>query len=385
MRNACAWLVLGCILTVSSPIGAQPAPKTVIGGLKSPGKLLALDTGAILVSESGTGVHDSRITAFDTDGNRLTLIEGLPSGLSFPNNDPSGASGLALRNHTLYIAIGAGDTGTAGPVPGSEVPNPNTSSPIFSSVLALEFDRNLSGVTAPFRVTPADHQALARRERVALVNERGERATLRLVVDIPDHLPEPRPDSPQNARSSNPFALEPDGSCGLWLVDASRNVIWKVDICQSTFSAVTAFPPTTNPTPAGPPRIDAVPTSARTWNGDLLVSFLSGAPFLPGLGQVRLVKTSSGEHTPFFTGLRTVVDVLPFGGETDGFFVLEFSRDLLAGLPGRVLWFDSPAAAPVTFADGLVTPVNMAIDPRTGDLLVSQLALGRVVALPIRH
>ena len=102
MRNVCAWLVLGCILTASSPLEAQPAPKTVISGLKSPGKLLALDTGAILVSESGTGVHDSRITAFDTDGNRLTLIEGLPSGLSFPNNDPSGASGLALRNHTLY-------------------------------------------------------------------------------------------------------------------------------------------------------------------------------------------------------------------------------------------------------------------------------------------
>ena len=125
--------------------------------------------------------------------------------------------------------------------------------------------------------------------------------------------------------------------------------------------------------------------SDLSWNGDLLVSFLSGAPFLQGLAQVRLVKPSTGEHVPFFTGLRTVVDVLPFGGETDGFFVLEFSRDLLAGLPGRVLWFDSPTAAPVTFADGLVTPVNMAIDPRTGDLLISQLALGRVVALPIRH
>ena len=265
MRNACAWLVLGCAVTLgSSTVEAQAPLKVVVSGLKAPGKMLALETGAILVSESGTGVHDSRVTAFDTDGNRLTLIEGLPSGLAFPNNDPSGASGLALRNHTLYIAISAGDSGIAGPVQGSEIPNPNKSSPIFSSVLALEFDRTLSGVTAPFRVTPAHHQALARRERVALVNERGERATLRLVVDIPDHVPEPRPDSPQNARASNPFALEPDGSCALWLVDASRNLIWKVDICENTFSTLTTFPPTTNPTPAGPPRIDAVPTSART-------------------------------------------------------------------------------------------------------------------------
>ena len=306
--------------------------------------MLALETGAILVSESGTGVHDSRVTAFDTDGNRLTLIEGLPSGLAFPNNDPSGASGLALRNHTLYISISAGDSGMAGPVQGSEIPNPNKSSPIFSSVLALEFDRNLSGVTAPFRVTPADHQALARRERVALVNERGERATLRLVVDIPDHLPEPRPDSPQNARTSNPFALEPDGSCALWLVDASRNLIWKVDICENTFSTLATFPPTTNPTPVGPPRIDAVPTSARTWNGDLLVSFLSGAPFLQGLGQVRLVKPSTGEHTPFFTGLRTVVDVLPFGGET--------RRLLRAGVLARSAGGAARTRAVVRLADG---------------------------------
>jgi hypothetical protein len=385
MRHTCAWLVIGWTLALVPPLDAQTAPTIVISGLKGPGKLLALETGALLVAESGTGVHDGRVTAFDTDGHRLTLIDGLPSGRSFPNNDPSSVSGLALRNHTLYLSIGAGDSGLAGPVPGSEVPNPNTSSPIFSSVLALEFDRNLSGVSAPFQLTPAHHQALARGERVALRNERGEGATLRLVVDIPDHQPEPRPDSPQNVRTSNPFGLEPDGSCALWLVDASRNVIWKVDICTNTVSTLASFPPTVNPTPVGPPRLDAVPTSARAWNGDLLVSCLSGAPFLPGLAQVRLLKPSTGEHAPFFVGLRMAVDVLPVGGETDGFFVIEFSRDPQAGLPGRVLWYDSPSADPVTFADGLVTPVNMAIDPRTGDLLVSQLALGRVVSIATRR
>jgi hypothetical protein len=186
-------------------------------------------------------------------------------------------------------------------------------------------------------------------------------------------------------RTSNPFALEPDGSCALWLVDASRNLIWKVDICENTFTTLTTFPPTTNPTPVGPPRIDAVPTSARTWNGRSagLVSCRGRRSAGPGAGP--LVKPSTGEHVPFFTGLRTVVDVLPFGGETDGFFVLEFSRDLLAGLPGRVLWFDSPAAAPATFAEAWSRPSAWRSTPGQGDLLVSQLALGRVVALPIRR
>jgi hypothetical protein len=386
MRNTCAWLVIGWMLLTlgPSPLEAQTAATIVISGLKAPGKLLALETGSVLVAENGTGVNDGRVTAFDTDGRRLVLIDGLPSGLSAPNNDPAGVAGLALRNHTLYIAIGSGDSALVGPVQGSEIPNPGKSSPLFSSVLALEFDRNVSIMTAPFQVTPAHHQALARGERVALQNERGEGATLRLVVDIPDYQPEPRPDAPQNVRTSNPFGLEPDGSCALWLVDASRNLIWKVDICTNTLSTLASFPPTVNPTPVGPPRIDAVPTSARTWNGDLLVSFLSGAPFLPGLAQVRQLKPSTGEHAPFFSGLRMVVDVLPFGGETDGFFVLEFSRDPQAGLPGRVLWYDSPSAAPVTFADGLVTPTHMAIDPRTGDLLVSQISLGRVVSFLLR-
>ena len=149
LEDLCETLVRGCArctLTLgSSTVEAQAPLRVVVGGLKAPGKMLALDTGAILVSESGTGVHDSRITAFDTDGNRLTLIEGLPSGLAFPNNDPSGASGLALRNHTLYIAISAGDSGIAGPVQGSEIPNPNKTSPIYSS-------SSPSSSTAPCRV-----------------------------------------------------------------------------------------------------------------------------------------------------------------------------------------------------------------------------------------
>jgi hypothetical protein len=384
MREPCAILVIA-VMTAwgATPLAAQTAPQVVVSGLKSPSKLLALETGAVLVAENGTGANDARVTAFDTSGNRLTLIDGLPSAVA--TNGVNGVSGLALRNHTLYLAMSAGNSAMPGPVAGSELPNPNRSSPIFSSVLALEFDRGLSGVSAPFDVTPENHQALARGDRVALQNERSERATLRLVVDIPDYQPEPRPDVPGNVRVSNPYGLEPAGSCGLWLVDASRNLIWTVDICTNALSTLATFPQSPNPTPVGPPRVDAVPTSARTWNGDLLVSFLSGAPFLPGLAQVRLVKPATGEFETFLSGLRMVVDVLPFGGETDGFFVLEYSRDPQAGLPGRVLWFDSAAAAPVVFADGLVTPTNMAIDPRTGDLLICQLAPGRVVAIPLRR
>jgi len=44
MRNACAWLVLGCALTLgSSAVEAQAPLTVVINGLKAPGKMLALE------------------------------------------------------------------------------------------------------------------------------------------------------------------------------------------------------------------------------------------------------------------------------------------------------------------------------------------------------
>ena len=386
MRNACAWLVLGCTLTLgSSTVEAQTPLKVVVSGLKAPGKMLALETGAILVSESGTGVHDSRITAFDTDGNRLTLIEGLPSGLAFPNNDPvrrlrpGAAQPHALHRHQRRRQR------HGRPRPGQRDPEPEQ---VVAHLQLRARPRVRSQPVGRDRAVPGDAGgppgARPPRARGAASTSGANARRCASSSTSPTTCPSRVPIRRRTRGPRIPFALEPDGSCALWLVDASRNLIWKVDICENTFSTLTTFPPTTNPTPAGPPRIDAVPTSARTWNGDLLVSFLSGAPFLPGPGagppgQDRR-PASTRRSSP---GCGRSWTCCPSAARRDGFFVLEFSRDLLAGLPGRVLWFDSPTAAPVTFADGLVTPVNMAIDPRTGDLLISQLALGRVVALPI--
>ena len=92
------------------------------------------------------------------------------------------------------------------------------------------------------------------------------------------------------------------------------------------------------------------------------------------------MKPSTGEHAPFFTGLRTVVDVLPFGGQSDGFFVLEFSRDLLAGLPGERALLRLADRRPGDVCGGPGHAGQHGAESRTGDLLISQLALGRVIA-----
>ena len=368
---------------VPSTTSAQPLPRVVASGLLAPGKLLALPHGPILVAENGNGPNTGRVSMLDRDGRRSTLIEGLPSGLAAPENDPSGVSGLVFKNRTLFLSIGAGDSVIAGPAPGTEAPNPQRSSPILSSVLALEFDRNLPALLGGYLLRPADHALLAAGQTITLTNPLRQTATLRLVIDIPDHLPNPRPDFPANVRVSNPFGLETADSCGLWLVDASRNLIWRVNWCDNTFTSAVSFPPIANPTPIGPRMLDAVPTSARSYNDDLLVSFLSGAPFLPGLADVKLVKPDSGDTRVLFSGLRMAVDVMFSDRRPDGFFVLEFSQSPAARLPGRLVYFDSQSAAPVVITDQLAGPTNMTLSPFADELLITEILTGRIVGVSL--
>jgi hypothetical protein len=319
----------------------------------------------------------------DDAGNRVILIEGLPSGPAPPNNDQSGVSGLALRNRTLFFSIGAGNATVAGPAPGSELPNSGRSSPIFSSVLGLELDDPLTASSGGFLIQPADHTKLANREPILLTNPLGQTATLRLVVDIPDYEPSPRPDVPGNVRVSNPFGLEIDESCTFWLVDAARNLLWRVNWCENILEPAVVFPPVANPLPTGPRLLDAVPTSVRAHEGDLLVSFLTGAPFVPGLAEVKRVKTGSGESEVFLRGHRMLVDVLFSDRRPDGFLVLEFSQNPAAGLPGRLLYYDSRAAAPQVLSDRVTSPTHMALSPYADEVWITEIFQGRIVAVEL--
>jgi hypothetical protein len=203
------------------------------------------------------------------------------------------------------------------------------------------------------------------------------------VIDIPDHRPNPRPDVPNNVQVSNPFGLEPADSCGLWLVDAARNLIWKVDWCTNTYAPAVSFPQYANPLPVGPRQIDAVPTSARAHNGALLVTLLTGFPFPPGLAEVKRVKPGSEDSEVIFRGHRMLLDVLFSDRRPDGFFVLEFSQDPTAMLPGRLIFYDSRSAAPVVVNSNLVGPTNMALSPFSDEVLISEILTGRIVAVSL--
>src|SRR3954452_11828032 len=106
MRSAFHAAVCGFICAAASSFG-QPA--TVLAtGLQHPIKLSFTPRGNLLVAENGTEKNSGRVSIVDRSGKRRTLIQGLPSGLSSPNNDPDGVTGVEVREHILYIVIGEG-------------------------------------------------------------------------------------------------------------------------------------------------------------------------------------------------------------------------------------------------------------------------------------
>ncbi|HWS88343.1 MAG TPA: ScyD/ScyE family protein [Pyrinomonadaceae bacterium] len=403
--NKVALYIAAAVACALTSVGTKAQSVSVFtGGLKGPSKVVITNKGNLLVTESGDGPNKGRLSVIDRQTRqRRTILDGLPAGPS-PEGGISGPSGLAVHGRTVYVAIGAGDGVLAGPAPGSEKANPNPSSPLLSSLLAVRVPANVEEATDGFALTPADHAALKGGARLTLSNGAGDRLTVELVADFPDHTPNPRPDFADNVRASNPFGVAVNGNL-VYVVDASQNLVRVVGAETGAYRTLTSFKPYQNPLPFGPPFIDAVPNSVRLFGDRLLVTTLTGFPFPAGVAQVLQVDTVGEEVSPLIDGLTAAIDVLPVRvptaeqgpplalkkGDAQGapsveqahFFVLSVSDNLAQGAPGRLLFYDSAAAAPVTLAAPLVGPTCVARDPKSGDLFITSIFTGLVYRVSV--
>ena len=381
------------LLALATDAGAQCTEFTT--GLLRPLSAVQSKKGNLIVSENGTPTANTgRISIVDPAGTRRTLIEGLPSGISYETNSPSGPTGLFLRGRTLYALIGVGDSVLAGPNQGTVRPNPDPASPLLSSVLAIHFSAAVEKNTQGFLLTPAHQQTLASGESVTLTNPAAETIRIELIANFPNFTPDPRPDFAENVRHSNPFALIALGS-SLYVTDGAQNSIWRVDLASRQFTTLTRFAnipnPAFNPNPPPPsqggPFLEAVPTGIEFSDGQLLVTLFRGFPFPAGSSAVVRVDPISGSQSTFISGLKTAIDILPVrtdddpGGATKHLVMQHASGNLLAP-PGLLLRFDTPNAAPTTLASCLTTPSSMTLDEESGTLYVTELT-GRVVAIAV--
>ncbi len=387
MRRIVDSLVIagGLVAAAIAPVTAQTVQEHV-AGLKAPAKLLALPAGELLVAEAGDGPNTGRISYIDRDARRFTVIDGLPSA-RFLGRDPGGPNGLLLVDRTLYVTIGAGDTTITGAGQGSEIPNPQVSSPLFSSVLALEFPDAAGQFSLGFTLQRPQHDVLAADRAVYLYNAAGEAVRVARLVDFPSYVPEPRPDEPRHVRISNPYGLVGSAS-GLAVVDASMNALWSIPLAPGgPATPITAFAVVPNPLfpNVGGPTSEAVPASVRVAGDDFVVSLLTGFPF--GAGAARFVRVSrtTGAVTPIATGLQTAIDALPLSSTSDQYYVLEYSLAFLTGGAGRLIQVDATRGTKLVLADGLRTPTHLAKDTRTGDLFVTENAGGRILRILVPH
>ena len=94
-------------------------------GLENPSKIILGPGGTLLVTEVGQKPNSGRVSLIDPGGSRRLLLDGLPAGLSAPNDDEDGPDGLALIGRTLYIAFGESDTFQKEPRPRTFLHNAN--------------------------------------------------------------------------------------------------------------------------------------------------------------------------------------------------------------------------------------------------------------------
>lgn len=362
-------------------LAAQPF-EVVATGLQAPQKIALTPGGNILVTETSTAINSGRVSFVTRGGTRRSLFEQMPSGTTVVG-DGSGPTALAVGGpRTLYLAIGGGDAERRGSTPGTTMHNPDgISSPIFTSVLLVEFSSDIDSLLGTFRITPAQQWTLADGGEVTLDDGSGGTARVRVLADLPNSLP----DSNTIYRFSNPWglALSPDGAT-LYLADASTNALVSISTATGRWRRFVRFPPMQNPTPVGPPVIDAVPTNIRWYDNHLLTTFLTGFPFIQGRAQVLSVDPVSGSSEPFIVGLSSAVDILA-RNRSDGspqFFTLEFSQNQSAmpAAPGRLRRYDTWLGE--TVVDDLRAPTSLAYDPATKELYILELT-GRLLRMQL--
>jgi len=388
LRSTVAALLAGAGVLLGGIAGASDC-EVVASGLRAPIGSAFTNQGNLVVSETGTAnvPASGRVSIVSPDGGRRTLLDGLPQGTNAAGGDASGPNSLAMRGRTIYVAIGQGDTVIPGPA-GSTIPNPNVSSALFSSVLAIHLSAAAERSTAGFMLSEQNRMTLAGGGKVMLSNGKGDKLQVELVVNFPDYVSEPSAANAGNVRNSNPFGVLLVDEF-MYVTNGGLNRLFKVNLDTGSYAELATFSPIANTSGlGGPPVVEAVPTGLAYTDGQVLVSLLSGGPFIPGLSRVKTVDPVTGAQSDFLTGLRTSIDVLPIvdDGDTD---YLTLQNNFAPAQPwpptgASVRRFEEAGSSSVV-VNGctLYRPTSMSIDPKTGKLYATELLKGTVVKVPL--
>jgi hypothetical protein len=373
-------LLLGAgVLLAGGPAAAQD---TFAEGLQYPQRLVFTALGNLLVSEGGTAeVNTGRVSLITRQGTRRSLLEGLPAAPG--QNIPAfGPTGMGLDQRTLYLLIGEGNVMIGPPF----VMNPDgPASPIFSSVLKIQFSADVDTIASPFQLTMVDHWTLVDGYDVEARNATGDRATIQLLTSFRSPVRNVLGGTAR-ARPADPYGAWLDAAHDtLYIADASSETLVQVNTVTGRYRAMTRFQPDERSTLNGIQFVDNVPTALCPIGDSFLVSFLSAGPFPPGASSVRLWSPSNGGWSRVSSVVRDLTmtsDLLCLPGGTVNaprLITVEYTITPPANLttPAGRIQFVNGAEKRVLARD-LLLPTGVAQDPVSGDLFVATLP-GKIV------
>lgn len=352
------WLIVLALVVGLTPLQALHAQdegmaqgEVVAEGLNGPMGVLVDPNGDLWVVDSGLG-GESTVEGFDFTGQAITgnygptarivkvsLADGamvdVATLTSLSNGtENEGGSRLALLDGVLY-ATGAGWHPAVIPST-AETPLPGT-----GSLWRIEADGTVSEASPLWQL---------------------ERDNNPVSTEVDTH----------------PYGLlaGPDGN--LWVADAGMNALLKVDPATDDAAIVATFDPLPgvfpNPNYANEMLTDAVPTGVALADGVIYVSFLSGAPFIPGSAKVVMVG-EDGAVSDYATGLTMLTDLRtgPDGALYATQFGLFTERGPVPG-SGAVIRI-RPGDASEVVAPGLMFPTSLDFNA-DGDAFVTVNGVG---------
>jgi hypothetical protein len=364
----CLLLAIAASFVVAAPAGARGLDVDVIADeLDNPRHVAVAKNGDVYVAEAGEGGnHATARSCFDTaEGFACTgrtgaitrisrhrqerVVDGLASFAPANGDSAIGPHGVFADGNDVYFTNG-GPTGPTRGGPRNIVLRDPTlvSEDLISALYGRVFKLRRHGGIRPV----ADAWAFENRFNPDAV----------VGNDLVD---------------SNPVdVLEDRGR--FVIADAGGNSILRTNR-RGRLEVLSLFPNMPNPTPIGPPMVQAVPTGVvKGPDGFYYVSQLTGFPFLAGAAKVFRVDPRSGAYTTFASGFTNIMD-LDFGHDGT-LYVLEIDSDSLFGMVGPGtdggLWTVSRSGTPqkVALPAGTLTaPGGIAVG-RHGTLYVSNRA-----------
>ncbi|MEP7268072.1 MAG: ScyD/ScyE family protein [Saprospiraceae bacterium] len=251
-------------LLISATLSAQLSVLT--DSLDSPIGIKADEWGNIWVSNSGTGNNDGSIMLVTKRGKKYPAIKGLPSGVNPDEGDIVGPwHAIPMDYGKMAVLIGG----------------KSTLGPDFGKLLFFDMAGFKAGDPAK---TMADTTTSFNVGAFGLATSLNN--------------------------DSDPFNAVQDED-GVWYItDAAANDIIRVSRNGKNMSVFARFGGVPNPTPVGPPVVDAVPTGiiALPKYGGFLVSTLTGFPFNKGAAAIYKVDRL-GNISTYLSGLTMITDL----------------------------------------------------------------------------